>query len=42
MNANFGLVAPVDAAAGRVSKDRRKQLVIERAQADFDAWAAAL
>ena len=42
MNANFGLVAPLDAVSGRVSKDRKKELVVERALADFDAWAAAL
>jgi methylenetetrahydrofolate--tRNA-(uracil-5-)-methyltransferase len=36
MNANFGLLDPL--AAGRMRKDRRKELLVERAQADFAAW----
>ena len=40
MNANFGLLDPLD--AGRVSKDRKKELLVERAVADFERWASAL
>jgi methylenetetrahydrofolate--tRNA-(uracil-5-)-methyltransferase len=32
MNANFGLLDPL---SGRVKKDRKKELLVERAQADF-------
>ena len=50
MNANFGLLDPLDEGrmAGwpegrrRLPKERRKELLVERAQADFDRWAAAL
>ena len=48
MNANFGLLEPLQAgqqgsgAAGRVSKERKKQLLVERAQADFASWMVAL
>ena len=35
MNANFGLLDPL---AGKVKKDRKKQLLVERAQADFADW----
>jgi methylenetetrahydrofolate--tRNA-(uracil-5-)-methyltransferase len=35
MNANFGLLDPL---SGRVKKDRKKELLVERAQADFAAW----
>jgi methylenetetrahydrofolate--tRNA-(uracil-5-)-methyltransferase len=35
MNANFGLLDPLP---GKVKKDRKKQLLVERAQADFAAW----
>ena len=35
MNANFGLVDPLP---GKVKKDRKKELLVERAQADFTAW----
>ena len=35
MNANFGLLEPL--AAGRIKKDRKKELLVERAQADFAA-----
>ncbi len=35
MNANFGLVDPLSV---RVKKDRKKELLLERAQADFAAW----
>jgi methylenetetrahydrofolate--tRNA-(uracil-5-)-methyltransferase len=37
MNANFGLLEPL-AISGRVAKDRKKQLLVERAQADFLEW----
>jgi hypothetical protein len=35
MNANFGLLDPLP---GKVKKDRKKELLVERAQADFIAW----
>ena len=35
MNANFGLLDPLPA---RVKKDRKKELLVERAQADFTIW----
>jgi methylenetetrahydrofolate--tRNA-(uracil-5-)-methyltransferase len=35
MNANFGLLDPL---SGRVKKDRKKELLVERAQGDFAAW----
>jgi methylenetetrahydrofolate--tRNA-(uracil-5-)-methyltransferase len=37
MNANFGLLEPLE-VTGRISKDRKKQLLVERAQADFSDW----
>jgi methylenetetrahydrofolate--tRNA-(uracil-5-)-methyltransferase len=39
MNANFGLVDPLP---GKVRKDRKRELLAERALADFRAWRAAL
>ncbi|MBA2626418.1 MAG: methylenetetrahydrofolate--tRNA-(uracil(54)-C(5))-methyltransferase (FADH(2)-oxidizing) TrmFO [Gemmatimonadales bacterium] len=39
MNANFGLVDPLP---GKVKKDRKKELLAERALADFDRWRAEL
>jgi methylenetetrahydrofolate--tRNA-(uracil-5-)-methyltransferase len=39
MNANFGLLEPLP-VTGRVSKDRKKELLVERAQADIGAWLA--
>lgn len=48
MNANFGLVEPLDGgvpgrgAGGRLAKDRKKQLMVERAQRDFAAWLVEL
>jgi methylenetetrahydrofolate--tRNA-(uracil-5-)-methyltransferase len=42
MNANFGLLAPLEAVPGRVSKDRKKELLIERALRDFETWAEVL
>ena len=35
MNANFGLLDPL---SGKVKKDRKKELLVERAQADLVAW----
>jgi methylenetetrahydrofolate--tRNA-(uracil-5-)-methyltransferase len=35
MNANFGLLDPLP---DRVKKDRKKELLVERAQADFGDW----
>jgi methylenetetrahydrofolate--tRNA-(uracil-5-)-methyltransferase len=35
MNANFGLVDPLPT---KVKKDRKKEMLVERAQADFAAW----
>jgi methylenetetrahydrofolate--tRNA-(uracil-5-)-methyltransferase len=35
MNANFGLLDPLP---GKVKRDRKKELLVERAQADFHAW----
>jgi methylenetetrahydrofolate--tRNA-(uracil-5-)-methyltransferase len=37
MNANFGLLEPLE-ITGRVSKDRKKQLLVQRAQRDFSDW----
>ncbi len=39
MNANFGLLEPLP---GKVKKDRKKELLAERAQGDFAAWVAGL
>ena len=39
MNANFGLVDPLP---GKVRKDRKRELLAERALADFRSWKAAL
>jgi methylenetetrahydrofolate--tRNA-(uracil-5-)-methyltransferase len=35
MNANFGLLDPLP---GKVKRDRKKQMLVERAQADFASW----
>ncbi|HWA41455.1 MAG TPA: methylenetetrahydrofolate--tRNA-(uracil(54)-C(5))-methyltransferase (FADH(2)-oxidizing) TrmFO, partial [Gemmatimonadales bacterium] len=35
MNANFGLLEPLD---GKIKKDRKKELLVERARADFAGW----
>jgi methylenetetrahydrofolate--tRNA-(uracil-5-)-methyltransferase len=37
MNANFGLLEPL-ATTGRIAKDRKKALLVERAQADLSYW----
>ncbi|MEO5798271.1 MAG: methylenetetrahydrofolate--tRNA-(uracil(54)-C(5))-methyltransferase (FADH(2)-oxidizing) TrmFO [Gemmatimonadales bacterium] len=39
MNANFGLVDPLE---GRVKKDQKKALLVERARRDFAAWRATV
>ncbi len=39
MNANFGLLEPVE---GKMRKDERKRLLVERAQADFRTWLASV
>lgn len=39
MNANFGLLAPLD---GHVKKNERKTRLVERARADFGGWMATL
>lgn len=39
MNANFGLLEPL---SGKVKKDRKKELLVERAQADFFAWLSGV
>ena len=39
MNANFGLLDPLP---GKIKKDRKKELLVERAQADFSSWLAEL
>jgi methylenetetrahydrofolate--tRNA-(uracil-5-)-methyltransferase len=38
MNANFGLLDPLP---GKIKKDRKKELLVERAQADFARWLEA-
>jgi methylenetetrahydrofolate--tRNA-(uracil-5-)-methyltransferase len=40
MNANFGLLEPLE-STGRISKDRKKELLVERAQRDFREWMSA-
>ena len=48
MNANFGLLDPLEAGqqgngtARRIPKDRKKELLVDRAQADFAAWLEKL
>ncbi len=39
MNANFGLLDPLP---GKVKKDRKKELLAERAKGDFSSWLAEL
>jgi methylenetetrahydrofolate--tRNA-(uracil-5-)-methyltransferase len=39
MNANFGLLEPLE---GKVKKDRKKELLAERAQAEFAEWMRTL
>jgi methylenetetrahydrofolate--tRNA-(uracil-5-)-methyltransferase len=47
MNANFGLLEPLDEATarglgGRKHKDAKKQALVERARNDFEVWMAEL
>jgi methylenetetrahydrofolate--tRNA-(uracil-5-)-methyltransferase len=39
MNANLGLLEPL---AGKLKKDRKKELLVERAQAEFRTWMDAV
>ena len=39
MNANFGLLEPLT-GTGRIAKDRKKELLVERAQGAFSSWLA--
>jgi methylenetetrahydrofolate--tRNA-(uracil-5-)-methyltransferase len=39
MNANFGLLEPL---TGKVRKDRKKELLVERAQAEFGRFLEEL
>jgi methylenetetrahydrofolate--tRNA-(uracil-5-)-methyltransferase len=39
MNANFGLLEPLP---GKVKKDRKKELLVERAQAEFGRFLEEL
>jgi methylenetetrahydrofolate--tRNA-(uracil-5-)-methyltransferase len=39
MNANFGLLDPLP---GKIKKDRKKELLVERARADFGTWMDAV
>ncbi len=41
MNANFGLLEPL-AVQSRVGKDRKKEMLVERAVADFAVWRKEL
>jgi methylenetetrahydrofolate--tRNA-(uracil-5-)-methyltransferase len=46
MNANFGLLDPLEeppaSRGGKIKKDRKKELLVERARADFAAWVGSL
>jgi methylenetetrahydrofolate--tRNA-(uracil-5-)-methyltransferase len=41
MNANFGLLEPLP-VTGRIPKDRKKELLVERAQSEFASWLAGI
>lgn len=41
MNANFGLLEPLE-IRGRVSKERKRELLVARALAEFEAWRREL
>lgn len=41
MNANFGLVDPLE-VKGKLSKERKKEMLVERALRDFDEWRRGL
>ena len=36
MNANFGLLEPL--AGRKITKERKKELLVERAQTEFSLW----
>ncbi len=40
MNANFGLLDPLEGK--KIAKDRKKELLVERARGDFGAWMGTL
>jgi methylenetetrahydrofolate--tRNA-(uracil-5-)-methyltransferase len=40
-NANFGLQEPLEPAA-RISKDRKRQLLVDRARTEFGSWLAGI
>jgi methylenetetrahydrofolate--tRNA-(uracil-5-)-methyltransferase len=42
MNANFGLLEPLSRAERGMKKDRKKELLVERAQADLDRFLEEL
>jgi methylenetetrahydrofolate--tRNA-(uracil-5-)-methyltransferase len=45
MNANFGLLEPLEPPAprgGKIKKERKKELLVERARGDFAAWVTSL
>jgi len=42
MNANFGLLEPLPRAERGVKKDRKKELLVERAQAEFGRFLEEL
>jgi len=42
MNANFGLLEPLSRAERGIKKDRKKELLVERAQAEFEAFVKEL
>jgi len=42
MNANFGLLEPMEVPRGRRGKDARKEALVARAQADFENWVEGL
>ena len=43
MNANFGLLDPLEGAkGGRGGKEARKQALVERARRDFQTWLSDL
>jgi methylenetetrahydrofolate--tRNA-(uracil-5-)-methyltransferase len=41
MNANFGLLESLE-LTGRISKDRKKELLVERARSEFASWLAGV
>jgi len=41
MNANFGLLEPLEVTS-RISKERKKELLVERARAEFASWVAGV